>query len=154
MADHRRAMTILTRLNKMGVSLTVDDFGTGYSSLAYLQSLPVSSIKIDKSFVLSMAEDPGNATIVQSTIDLGHNLGLKVVAEGVENVQCFNKLAALGCDYAQGYFLSRPLSPEKATVWLDAFSGIDRDADAPEGGDDARTISEWTLEAPVGETPA
>jgi len=154
MADHRRAMTILTRLNKMGVTLTVDDFGTGYSSLAYLQSLPVSSIKIDKSFVLSMAEDPGNATIVQSTIDLGHNLGLKVVAEGVENVQCFNKLAALGCDYAQGYFLSRPLSPEKATVWLDAFSGIDRETDLPEGGDDERTISEWTLEAPVGETPA
>jgi len=101
-----------------------------------------------------MAEDPGNATIVQSTIDLGHNLGLKVVAEGVENVECFNKLAGLGCDYAQGYFLSRPLSPDKATVWLDAFSGIDRQADVPEGGDDVPTMSEWTLEAPVGETPS
>src|SRR5437763_14131632 len=101
MADHRRAMTILSRLNKMGVTLTVDDFGTGYSSLAYLQSLPVSSIKIDKSFVLTMAEDPSNATIVQSTIDLGHNLGLKVIAEGVENEESYSKLAALGCDYAQ-----------------------------------------------------
>jgi diguanylate cyclase (GGDEF)-like protein len=154
MADHRRAMTILSRLNKMGVALTVDDFGTGYSSLAYLQSLPVSSIKIDKSFVLAMAEDPGNATIVQSTIDLGHNLGLKVVAEGVENVESFNKLVALGCDYAQGYFLSRPLSPEKATVWLDAFTAGERVAEDPAANGDERTMSEWVLEAPVGETPA
>ncbi|HKP91035.1 MAG TPA: EAL domain-containing protein [Thermoleophilaceae bacterium] len=139
MADHRRAMTILSRLNKMGVTLTVDDFGTGYSSLAYLQSLPVSSIKIDKSFVMAMAEDPGNATIVQSTIDLGHNLGLKVVAEGVENAESYNKLASLGCDYAQGYFLSRPLSPDRATVWLDAFMG--------RTGDGA--LDEWVVEAPV-----
>jgi diguanylate cyclase (GGDEF)-like protein len=153
MADHRRAMTILSRLNKMGVTLTVDDFGTGYSSLAYLQSLPVSSIKIDKSFVLAMAEDPGNATIVQSTIDLGHNLGLKVVAEGVEDVETFNKLALLGCDHAQGYFLSRPLSPEKATLWLDEFCEAERGpaADAPV---DEGALSEWVLEAPVGEKPA
>jgi diguanylate cyclase (GGDEF)-like protein len=153
MADHRRAMTILHRMNKMGVALTVDDFGTGYSSLAYLQSLPVSSIKIDKSFILTMAEDPGNATIVQSTIDLGHNLGLTVVAEGVENAESYNKLASLGCDFAQGYFLSRPLSPEKATVWLDAFAD---GAPAPE--DDAatrdkRTLDEWVVEAPPVEAP-
>jgi EAL domain-containing protein (putative c-di-GMP-specific phosphodiesterase class I) len=141
MADHRRAMTILSRLNKMGVTLSVDDFGTGYSSLAYLQSLPVSSLKIDKSFVMSMAEDPGNATIVQSTIDLGHSLGLKVVAEGVENEESYNKLVALGCDFAQGYFLSRPLSPERATVWLDAFMGTDGDA----------ALDEWVVEAPVEE---
>ena len=154
MADHRRAMTILTRLNKMGVSLTVDDFGTGYSSLAYLQSLPVSSIKIDKSFVLAMGEDAGNATIVQSTIDLGHNLGLKVVAEGVENVESFNKLAKLGCDYAQGYFLSRPLSPDKATVWLETFAGAEADGDdvAADGADGA--LGEWVVEAPQGETSA
>jgi diguanylate cyclase (GGDEF)-like protein len=154
MADHRRAMTILSRLNKMGVALTVDDFGTGYSSLAYLQSLPVSSIKIDKSFVLAMGEDAGNATIVQSTIDLGHNLGLKVVAEGVENVESFNKLALLGCDYAQGYFLSRPLSPEKATVWLETFAGAEADGDdvAAEGADGA--LGEWVVEAPQGETSA
>ncbi|MFL5782170.1 MAG: putative bifunctional diguanylate cyclase/phosphodiesterase [Thermoleophilaceae bacterium] len=145
MADHRRAMTILSRLNKMGVTLTVDDFGTGYSSLAYLQSLPVSSIKIDKSFVMAMAEDPGNATIVQSTIDLGHNLGLKVVAEGVENVESYNTLKSLGCDYAQGYFLSRPLSPDRATVWLDAFLGT---------GGDAAALDEWVVEAPAGDAPA
>ena len=151
MADHRRAMTILSRLNKMGVALTVDDFGTGYSSLAYLQSLPVSSIKIDKSFVMQMAEDPGNATIVQSTIDLGHNLGLKVVAEGVEDADSYNKLVALGCDFAQGYFLSRPLSPEKATVWLDAFAGVKDEPEEPAAEGDA--LSEWVVETPVGETP-
>src|SRR4051812_13101476 len=122
MGDHRRATTILTRLNNMGVKLTIDDFGTGYSSLAYLQELPVGSVKIDKSFVMSMSEDPGNAMIVKSTIDLGHNLGLEVVAEGVEDNSVYNQLAALGCDYAQGYYLSRPLSPEKMTVWLETFS--------------------------------
>src|SRR3954449_5703932 len=122
MGDHRRATTILTRLNNMGVKLTIDDFGTGYSSLAYLQELPVGSVKIDKSFVMSMSEDPGNAMIVKSTIDLGHNLGLEVVAEGVEHNSVYNQLAALGCDYAQGYYLSRPLSPEKMTVWLETFS--------------------------------
>jgi diguanylate cyclase (GGDEF)-like protein len=156
MSDHRRAMTILTRLNKMGVTLTVDDFGTGYSSLAYLQSLPVSSIKIDKSFVLKMGEDPGNATIVQSTIDLGHNLGLKVVAEGVEDVESFNKLGELGCDYAQGYFFSRPLSPEKATVWLEVFGGSASAAtlaDDDSAKREQQALSEWALQAPAaGET--
>src|SRR5437870_2194666 len=151
MADHRRAMTILTRLNKMGVSLTVDDFGTGYSSLAYLQSLPVSSIKIDKSFVLTMAEDPSIATIVQSTIHLVHNLGLKVVAEGVENVATYKKLAELGCDYAQGFFLSRPLSPEKATVWLEEFTGVVREEESPAA--EEPTLGEWMLEAPIDDAP-
>jgi EAL domain-containing protein (putative c-di-GMP-specific phosphodiesterase class I) len=121
MADHRRAMSILGRLNKMGVTLTIDDFGTGYSSLAYLQELPVETVKIDKSFVMTMDKDPGNATIVKSTIDLGHNLGLKVVAEGVETEKIYGTLAAMGCDYAQGYFLSKPLSTQKMTVWLDVF---------------------------------
>jgi diguanylate cyclase (GGDEF)-like protein len=121
MSDHRRAMSILTRLNKMGVTLSIDDFGTGYSSLAYLQELPVSAVKIDKSFVMTMDRDPGNATIVQSTIDLGHNLGLKVIAEGVETERCYGALARMGCDYAQGFFLSKPLSPQKMGVWLDVF---------------------------------
>jgi diguanylate cyclase (GGDEF)-like protein len=123
MADHRRATTILSRLSKMGVRLSIDDFGTGYSSLAYLQELPVDAIKIDKSFVMEMHEDAGNATIVQSTVDLGHNLGLEVVAEGVETVESYNTLAQLGCDYAQGYFLSKPLSPEKMSIWLEVFCG-------------------------------
>ncbi len=151
MADHRRAMTILTRLNKMGVALSVDDFGTGYSSLAYLQNLPVDFIKIDKSFCISMGDDPGNATIVQSTIDLGHNLGLKVVAEGVESQEAYDKLAELGCDYAQGYFLSRPLAPDKATAWLEVMSPQGaKDDDAPPTHEDLEALSEWSLEVPEG----
>src|SRR5437763_1329534 len=142
MGDHRRATTILTRLNNMGVKLTIDDFGTGYSSLAYLQQLPVEAVKIDKSFVLSMSEDPGNAMIVKSTIDLGHNLGLEVVAEGVEHHAVYTQLAALGCDYAQGYFLSRPLSPEKMTVWLEVFSAI-------EGPRNDEGLEAWTPEKDV-----
>ena len=121
MADHRRAQTILSRLSKMGVRIAIDDFGTGYSSLAYLQDLAVTAIKIDKSFVMSMDSDASKATIVESTIELGHNLDLEVVAEGVESIEAYERLADLGCDYAQGYFLSRPLSPDRAAIWLDAF---------------------------------
>jgi diguanylate cyclase len=139
MADHRRATTILSRLSKMGVRLSIDDFGTGYSSLAYLQELPVDAIKIDKSFVMEMQEDAGNATIVQSTIDLGHNLGLEVVAEGVETVESYNTLAKLGCDYAQGYFLSKPLSPDKMSIWLEVFSGVSNENE----------LDQWALKAPA-----
>jgi diguanylate cyclase (GGDEF)-like protein len=162
MADHRRAMTILTRLSKMGVALSVDDFGTGYSSLAYLQNLPVDFIKIDKSFCMSMGEDAGNATIVQSTIDLGHNLGLKVVAEGVETQEAYTTLAALGCDYAQGFYLSRPLAPEKATIWLEAM-GAGQEARTEDEDDyaariaertDLEALNEWALEAPSDEIDA
>jgi diguanylate cyclase (GGDEF)-like protein len=122
MGDTRRAMAILTKLSQIGVRLSVDDFGTGYSSLSYLKQLPVSALKIDKSFVMTMNEDDGNAMIVQSTIDLGHNLGLQVVAEGVESEKVYSQLAALGCDYGQGYFLSRPLPPDKMTRWLEVFA--------------------------------
>jgi EAL domain-containing protein (putative c-di-GMP-specific phosphodiesterase class I) len=114
----------------------------------------VSSIKIDKSFVMAMAEDPGNATIVQSTIDLGHNLGLRVVAEGVETVEVYNKLAALGCDYAQGYFLSRPLSPDKATVWLEEFAPAGGEGFDPDAPPTEPSLSEWVVEAPASDTPA
>jgi diguanylate cyclase len=141
MADHRRATTILSRLSKMGVRLSIDDFGTGYSSLAYLQELPVDAIKIDKSFVMEMQEDAGNATIVQSTIDLGHNLGLEVVAEGVETVESYNTLAQLGCDYAQGYFLSKPLSPDKMSLWLEVFTGTS----------DEHALDQWAITAPSPE---
>jgi diguanylate cyclase len=132
----------------MGVTLTIDDFGTGYSSLAYLQQLPVSTIKIDKSFVMSMEQDAGNGTIVQSTIDLGHNLGLKVIAEGVESLDSYRQLASLGCDYAQGFYLSKPLSPDKATVWLEVFSQAPT---APVTPEDA-ALSEWVIEAPTTPT--
>ena len=132
MADQRRAMSILGRLNKMGVTLTIDDFGTGYSSLAYLQELPVETVKIDKSFVMTMDRDPGNATIVKSTIDLGHNLGLKVVAEGVETEKIYGTLAAMGCDYAQGYFLSKPLSHAEDDRLARRLHGVQ--ADRSRGG--------------------
>jgi diguanylate cyclase (GGDEF)-like protein len=149
MADHRRATTILSRLSKMGVRLSIDDFGTGYSSLAYLQELPVDAIKIDKSFVMEMHQDAGNATIVQSTVDLGHNLGLEVVAEGVETVESYNTLAKLGCDYAQGYFLSKPLSPEKMSIWLEVFSGVSESPRAAARAEhDGHELDKWALTPP------
>ena len=148
MSDQRRAQTILSRLSKMGVRLSIDDFGTGYSSLAYLQELPVDAIKIDKSFVMSMENDAGNATIVQSTVDLGHNLGLEVIAEGVEDMESYNKLAELGCDYAQGYFLSKPLSPDKLTIWLEVFGGLPS-ASQRERERDEEALEAWQLTPPA-----
>jgi diguanylate cyclase (GGDEF)-like protein/PAS domain S-box-containing protein len=109
MADPGRAMEILGQLRQMGVRIAIDDFGTGYSSLGYLKRLPVQQIKIDKSFVMEMAADENDFAIVRSTIDLGHNLGLTVVAEGVENETTWELLTRLGCDGAQGYYFSRPL---------------------------------------------
>jgi diguanylate cyclase len=109
MGDPQRAMRTLRLIKDLGVALTIDDFGTGYSSLAYLRKLPVSNIKIDKSFVKNMEHDRDNAVIVRSIIDLGHNLGLKVVAEGVETVESREMLRAFDCDEAQGYFYSRPI---------------------------------------------
>jgi len=118
MRDPVRALKILSQLDEMGVRLSIDDFGTGYSSLAYLKRLPVDEVKIDRSFVMDMLQDEGDAVIVQSTIDLGHNLGLKVVAEGVESQACLDRLKTLGCDAAQGYFISRPLEEHAFEVWL------------------------------------
>src|SRR3954454_11405626 len=115
MTDPARAEATLTRLSQIGLTLSVDDFGTGYSNLANLKRLPVDVIKIDKSFVMEMAVDASDAAIVRSTVDLVHNLGLRVVAEGVESEDASRHLEALGCDYAQGYFLSRPLPAEAAT---------------------------------------
>jgi diguanylate cyclase (GGDEF)-like protein len=109
MLDPARAQATLDRLSRIGLSLSVDDFGTGYSSLANLKRLPVDGIKIDKSFVMDMAHDPSDAAIVHSTIDLAHNLGLRVVAEGVENRESWRRLREQGCDLAQGFHVSRPL---------------------------------------------
>jgi diguanylate cyclase (GGDEF)-like protein len=118
LADPVRAMQILSRLHEMGVRLAIDDFGTGYSSLAYLNRLPVDELKIDKSFILGMEESENDAVIVRSTIDLGRNLGLRVVAEGVESAKAWNRLVSLGCDIAQGYYLSRPVPADQLTEWL------------------------------------
>jgi diguanylate cyclase len=118
MADPARALDVLGRLHGLGVRLAVDDFGTGYSSMAYLKALPVDELKVDRSFVGQMAESSSDAVIVRSTIDLGHNLGLRVVAEGVESQETWRKLEALGCDTAQGYYLGRPMSPADLEHWL------------------------------------
>ena len=120
LADPIRAMNILSRLHGMGLKLAIDDFGTGYSSLAYLKRLPVDELKIDKSFVQGMEDDENDAVIVRSTIDLGRNLGLRVVAEGVETAAAWNRLAALGCDVAQGYYVSRPVPAGELAAWLRA----------------------------------
>ncbi len=108
----------LRRLDAAGISLAIDDFGTGYSSLAYLKQLPVDELKIDKSFVMNMVNDDNDAVIVRSTIDLAHNLGLKVTAEGVENKDTWEILTVLGCDASQGYFMSKPQPAESLARWL------------------------------------
>jgi diguanylate cyclase (GGDEF)-like protein len=118
MVDRIRSMEVLDRLHAMGLSLSIDDFGTGYSSLAYLKRLPVDEIKIDKSFILNMAVDSNDALIARSTVDLGHNLGLQVVAEGVETPEIWERLEAMGCDQAQGYLISRPLPFDDFVRWL------------------------------------
>ncbi len=120
MHDPSRAQVTLERLAAVGVGLSVDDFGTGYSSLAHLKRLPVDTIKIDKSFVLDMTVDEADEAIVRSTIELAHNLGLRVVAEGVESAETWMRLGALGCDLAQGFHLSRPLPAGGLLALLEA----------------------------------
>ncbi|MDE2093571.1 MAG: EAL domain-containing protein, partial [Burkholderiales bacterium] len=117
MDDPDRALQTLARLHALGLRLSIDDFGTGYSSLAYLKRLPVDELKIDKSFVMKMESDLDDAKIVRSTIDLAHNLGLSVVAEGIENEQTWKLLAGLQCDEAQGYFIARPMPAETFYGW-------------------------------------
>jgi diguanylate cyclase (GGDEF)-like protein/PAS domain S-box-containing protein len=118
MADPQHAFAILSLLQSLGVRLSLDDFGTGYSSLMHLRQLPVDEIKIDKSFVMGMATSAGDAAIVRATIDLGHNLGMQVVAEGVDNEWTCKILTELGCDLAQGYYLSPPLPAGELVDWL------------------------------------
>ena len=118
MGDPVRALRVLTKLSAMRVSLAIDDFGTGYSSFAYLKRLPVSSIKIDKSFVINMLADESDEVIVRSLIDLGHNLGVETVAEGVESEDVYNRLVRFGCDTAQGYLPGRPASAADITARL------------------------------------
>lgn len=118
MDDPARAQSTLDRLAAMGFALSIDDFGTGYSSLAYLKRLPVDELKIDKSFVMKMAQDQDDAKIVRSTVDLGHNLGLRVVAEGVESEEVWFLLRQMGCDQGQGYFMGKPMPVERFLEWL------------------------------------
>mgnify|MGYP001581601345 CR=1 FL=1 len=118
MSEPVRAVECIRKLSTLGFQIAIDDFGTGYSSMAYLKELLVAKIKIDKSFVKDMASNHNDAVIVRSTVELGHNLGLKVVAEGVEDQAAWDKLKGLGCDSAQGYYMSRPLPSVDFLAWL------------------------------------
>ncbi|MBI3777212.1 MAG: EAL domain-containing protein [Gammaproteobacteria bacterium] len=118
MDDTLCTLRVLEELDVLGTRLSIDDYGTGYSSLANIKKLPLNDIKIDKSFVMGMSDNHADETIVRSTIEMGHGLGLRVVAEGVEDQATGNRLTELGCDSAQGYFMSRPLPPEHLLKWL------------------------------------
>ena len=122
MDDPERALQTLQRLHAMGLRLSIDDFGTGYSSLAYLKRLPLHELKIDRSFVMAMETDRADLKIVRSTIDLAHNLGLTVCAEGVENAQTWALLKALHCDEAQGYLMGKPMPEADFADWLLGWS--------------------------------
>jgi diguanylate cyclase (GGDEF)-like protein len=118
MSDPERALAIVTQLSELGVRLSVDDFGTGYSSLANLRRLPINELKIDRSFVTPMLNDESDLIIVRSTINLGHDLGLRIIAEGVEDEPTLERLALLGCDLAQGFHVSRPMPPQAFDDWM------------------------------------
>jgi EAL domain-containing protein (putative c-di-GMP-specific phosphodiesterase class I) len=136
MGDPRRALDTLSQLRALGVRLAIDDFGAGQSSLSYLQQLPVDMLKIDHSFVLGLADQRVNDAIVRLTVELGQALGLQVVAEGVEDQATWDRLRAMGCQAAQGYFLARPMAPDVFTEWLAA------------GGESVRLLSEETILLP------
>lgn len=118
MSDPDRALATVTRLSELGARVSVDDFGTGYSSLANLRRFPIDELKIDRSFVSPMLQDESDLIIVRSTINLGHDLGLKVVAEGVEDQQTLHRLARLGCDLIQGFYISKPIPAEDFETWI------------------------------------
>jgi EAL domain-containing protein (putative c-di-GMP-specific phosphodiesterase class I) len=121
MTDHDLALSVLQALDSMGVSLSIDDFGTGYSSMSYLKTLPVKELKIDHSFVMGMANDPDSAVIVRSAVDLGHNLGMTVVAEGVQDSSTRSNLTDMGCDLVQGYQICRPIPAKEFELWIETY---------------------------------
>jgi EAL domain-containing protein (putative c-di-GMP-specific phosphodiesterase class I) len=118
MNQPERSLPVLQELHAMGIRLSVDDFGTGYSSLAYLRRLPIDELKIDKSFVQRMVTDLGDLAIVRAIIDLGHSLGMRVIAEGVEEEAGRDALRSMRCDAMQGFLLSRPLPIDRFESWL------------------------------------
>ncbi|MET8907193.1 EAL domain-containing protein [Micromonospora sp. NPDC004551] len=124
MADPRRVLASITQLHRIGVGIALDDFGTGYSSLQHLRRLPLSEVKVDRSFVLGMADDPDDAAIVRSMIELAGALGLRVVAEGVEDERTWRLLHAAGCDVAQGWFYARPMPAEELVTWLSRYRPV------------------------------
>ena len=120
------SMDILQKLDAIGIGISIDDFGTGYSSLSYLKNLPAREIKIDKSFVMNMLDDPRDKSIVKAAIDLAHNLGLNVVAEGIEAQGMQDLLTEMGCDYGQGYHIARPMPDDALMQWLSESCWIKR----------------------------
>jgi diguanylate cyclase len=125
MVDPNRSLEIISRIHDMGINFSIDDFGTGYSSLSYLTKLPVDEIKIDKSFVTDMLQNENDLIIVRTTIDMAHNLGLKVIAEGAETKEVYDRLKSLGCDEVQGYYISRPLPAKEFENWLKSSEWAD-----------------------------
>lgn len=124
MQDVDAATQTLMELNRLALKIAVDDYGTGYSSLAQIKRLPIDELKIDKSFVMKLDSQDEDQTIVRSTIEMGHNLGLKIVAEGVENLASAELLSQLGCDYLQGYWIAKPMPGDELTDWLDSFTPL------------------------------
>jgi EAL domain-containing protein (putative c-di-GMP-specific phosphodiesterase class I) len=118
MNDTETVISVLKKLQALGISIAMDDFGTGYSSLAYLRRLPLNVLKVDRSFVMHSDENEQDAQLVRTIVAMGHALGLTVVAEGVETAGQVDLLRGIGCDRAQGYFFSRPLSSERLELWL------------------------------------
>ncbi|HSW51675.1 MAG TPA: EAL domain-containing protein, partial [Sulfuricaulis sp.] len=118
MVDPKTSMETLSRFHDLGVKLSIDDFGTGYSSLAYVKKMPVDELKIDKSFVMNMDKDKGDAMIVRTVIDMAHNFEITVTAEGVESQAILEQLAELGCDGAQGFHMARPMPVADLITWL------------------------------------
>ena len=150
MADAPRAMRVLNGLHDMGIRLAIDDFGTGYSSLSYLRQLPVNELKIDQSFVKGAITNPHDAIIIRSTVELGRNLGLVIVAEGVEQPSHWDLLADLGCDCAQGFFVGHPLPADKLLPW----SLRPRTAGGPEGHvDGARPVVDGRVDGGADDPP-
>jgi EAL domain-containing protein (putative c-di-GMP-specific phosphodiesterase class I) len=119
MQDQQQVISILNQLSDMGISLSIDDFGTGQASLTYLRKLPVEKLKIDQSFVRDMVSNQDDRTIVEATINLAHTLGVEVVAEGVESIETHDLLEQMGCDYVQGYYISKPMDAENIPQWCD-----------------------------------
>lgn len=122
MGNPEASILILHELKSLGVSISIDDFGTGLSSLTYLKDMPATELKIDKSFVMQMLDGEKNTSIVKSTIDLAHSLGMHVIAEGIENEQVLNRLIEMGCDYGQGFLMGYPMPYEKMLSWMNESS--------------------------------
>lgn len=124
MEDRESALEALVKLNDSGFKISIDDFGTGYCSLSYLDEMPVHEVKIDRSFILKMKENENDDTVVRATIHMGHELGFKVLAEGVEDKSIVEQLKRRGCDLAQGYYFSKPQPRDDVLAWLTEHSTL------------------------------